>query len=126
MYYPTNITKLILLHDFQPKLADNSTPFFAGPFGINVNREIVNQPNGAMTFNGTKLYTLAFNHTTNQISTYINGELKRTLSLTSRFPLRCKTFGGYSKFYNVSVYDRALTDSEVLQNYNSIISRLTD
>lgn len=109
--------------DTLPRLIDNTVPFLTGFFGINGKREVINQPNGAMDFNGTKYYTISFNHTTNQILTYINGVLRRTHNLNARLPFRCKIFRSYGNFSNLTVYNRALTPQEVFQNYNATKSR---
>lgn len=110
--------------DIGPRLVDNTAPLFIGGFfGISSNREIINLPNGAMTFNGFKLYTIAFNHNTNQVLGYIDGVLKKTTNLSARLPLRGKTFISYNNFFKFDVYNRQLSQQEILQNYLAQKSR---
>lgn len=106
-----------------PRLVDNSAPFQIGFFGINSNREIINMPNGAMTHNGFKHYAITFNSSNNQMLAYRDGALVRTMNLAARMPLRCKTVFSYGNLGNFAVYNRALSASEVSQNYNSTKSR---
>jgi hypothetical protein len=109
--------------DTQPRLIDNSIPFLIGFFGINSNREVINLPNGAMTFNGFKYYTISFNHSNNQILTYIDGNLRRTFNLTSRLPLRIKTIRSFQNLFIFNIYDRVLSQQEIAQNFNASKSR---
>jgi hypothetical protein len=109
--------------DSQPRLINNSNPLLTGFFGISANREIVNQPNGIMTFNGINYYTIAFNHNTNQILTYINGILRRTHNLSARLPFRGKAFTSYENFFNFTVYNKILSQQEINQNFNSTKGR---
>jgi hypothetical protein len=110
--------------DTNPRLVDNTVPFIVGGFfGINSNRQIINLADGAMTFNGFKLYTIAFNHNTNAVLGYINGVLRKTTNLTARLPLKGKTFISYENFFKFDVYNRQLSQQEILQNYNATKSR---
>jgi hypothetical protein len=109
--------------DTQPRLINNTVPIIIGFFNINGNREIVNQPGGVMDFNGFKYYTISFNSDTNQIFTYINGNLRRTHNLTAQLPLRCKTIRSFQNFYKLSIHDRLLSQTEIQQNFNATKGR---
>lgn len=78
-----------------------------------------------------------FNTTASTIKVYVNGTLDKTTSITGTFNTNTyKTFSGlgyYSgnnhrlngKLANFMIYNRELTASEVLQNYNALKGRFT-
>lgn len=81
--------------------------------------------------------TWVFNTTNSTIKVYVNGQLDKTTSITGTFNTNTyKTFSGlgyYSggshrlngKLGNFMIYNREITASEVLQNYNALKHRFT-
>lgn len=105
-----------------PRLSNSTGPFTSGFFNISANREIVNQTNGMMTFNGLKYYTITFD-TDNTFRNYINGSLVRTAAMASTMSLRSKTLSFWGQVFGLHIYNRSLTAQEVLQNWNAQKSR---
>ena len=75
--------------------------------------------------------SVTFENTT--VKLYVNGTLRNTMSFTDgtiNFPLTIFTAAtrtnALGNIYSVKVYDRALTDEGVLQNYNLDMERYAD
>lgn len=101
-----------------PRLSNGTGPFNTGFFNISANREIINQSNGMMTFNGLKYYTITFG-TDNTFRNYINGSLVRTIPMGVTMSLRSKTLFFWGQVFGLHIYNRSLTAQEVLTNYNA-------
>jgi hypothetical protein len=85
----------------------------------------------ALPFQGQDIYMIG-TWTTSEVKLYINGDLRATVStnaaLPSRSTLRISSEGGRSRgvngnVYNCSIYNRALSAQEILQNYNATKGR---
>ncbi len=85
----------------------------------------------ALPFQGQDIYMIG-TWTTSEVKLYINGELKATVStnaaIPSRSTLRISSEGGRSRgvngnVYNCAIYNRALSQQEILQNYNATKGR---
>jgi hypothetical protein len=81
----------------------------------------------AMPYQGQDIYMIG-TWTTSEVKLYINGVLLSTVStnaaLPSRSTLRISSEGGRGRgvngtVYNTSIYNRALTQQEILQNFNA-------
>ncbi|CAB4142964.1 hypothetical protein UFOVP449_96 [uncultured Caudovirales phage] len=90
---------------------------------------------GALAPTGSD-YVLTVTGTSNQVwTTYVNGRQAlpaRTTNLSSAFVFNfdrlCLPFGGATfpfvgNIYHISIYNRALSESEILQNYNTLKTR---
>jgi hypothetical protein len=105
--------------------------------GVDRQQKIVSS---SMDYRNQTVYVAATCDTvTDELKLYINGNLIQTTSFTSTFdiadtPLNIggtgvlkfgATYTGWSngKIYNVNIYNRSLTQSEILQNYNAQKSR---
>ncbi len=87
----------------------------------------------ALPFQGQDIYMIG-TWTTSEVKLYINGELRATVStnaaIPSRSTLRISSEGGRSRgvngnVYNCAIYNRALSQQEILQNYNATKGRYT-
>jgi hypothetical protein len=85
----------------------------------------------ALPYQGQDIYMIG-TWTTSEVKLYINGLLLSTVStnaaLPSRSTLRISSEGGRARgvngnVYNCSIYNRALTAQEILQNYNATKKR---
>jgi hypothetical protein len=85
----------------------------------------------ALPYQGQDIYMIG-TWTTSEVKLYINGVLLSTVStnaaLPSRSTLRISSEGGRSRgvngnVYNCSIYNRALSAQEILQNYNATKGR---
>lgn len=71
------------------------------------------------------LYNITVTFSENTVKSYVNGELAKTMNFTDaslNFPLTIFTAARRSnalgEIYSVKIYNRALTNQEILQNYN--------
>lgn len=71
------------------------------------------------------LYNITVTFSENTVKSYVNGELTKTTNFTNaslNFPLTIFTAARRSnalgEIYSVKIYNRALTNQEILQNYN--------
>ncbi len=85
----------------------------------------------ALPYQGQDIYMIG-TWTTSEVKLYINGVLLSTVStnaaLPSRSTLRISSEGGRARgvngtVYNCSIYNRALSSTEILQNYNATRKR---
>jgi hypothetical protein len=85
----------------------------------------------ALPYQGQDIH-LAGTWTTSEVNLYINGVLRSTASTNAALPskstLRISSEGGRARgvngtVYNCSIYNRSLTQQEILQNYNATRKR---
>lgn len=127
------IFKLSSINDVEALLGSRTT-YSNGLmlFNYNSNNSLTLDTNGSNTriqlgdrLQANKVYDITATFSGTTVKLYVNGGLTKTMSFTDaslNFPLTVFTAGGRSnslgEIYSVKVYNRALTNEEIVQNYN--------
>jgi len=124
---------------------DYSSPYMIIEFGLCINGVYHSPGSGIGTygngfyyiFTSGNVYNLVATYNAGNICIYVNGNLSFTTTITSgsinyqNYPVLigadygASPYGEYTntKIYNTKIYNRALTDQEILQNFNSLRGR---
>jgi len=97
---------------------------YSGLFGINPARNSFYGVNGGVLYNNMNMFTVTFGQD-KYFRFYLNGVYKNQLYSTSgaNCGLQLETVFANHKLYNLSLYNRALSVTEILKTYNALKTR---